>query len=263
MIVMSYTASAACWSGKRRGTNEAGPELQPSRRGCTNSLYTTMNPADPAHERIDTQCCIAGGGPAGVMLGFLLARAGVEVVVLEKHKDFFRDFRGDTIHPSTLELMHELGLLEEFLRVPHQEMRHVEARFGEHVVHLGDFTHLPTHCKFIAFMPQWDFLNFLCEHAKQYPGFHLRMEAEVTDLVLENGRVAGVKARTPQGELEVRAALVVGADGRSSTVRERAGLEVIDLGAPPSMCCGSAFQERRTIRRRAFGFVGARHHSRC
>src|SRR5262249_34307569 len=143
-----------------------------------------------------TTCCIAGGGPAGVTLGYLLARAGVEVIVLEKHKDFFRDFRGDTIHPSTLEVMPQLGLLEDLLRRPHEKLRGVEAHFGERVLHLADFSHLPTHCKFVAFMPQWDFLSFLSVHAQQYPQFRLRMQAEVTDLLLESGRVAGVKART-------------------------------------------------------------------
>lgn len=177
-------------------------------------------------------CCIAGGGPAGVMLGYLLARAGVDVLVLEKHKDFFRDFRGDTIHPSTLEVMHELGLLEELLRQPHQELRGVEAHFGNRVLHLADFSHLPTRCKFVAFMPQWDFLNFLSRRAQAYPQFRLRMETEVTDLLIEHNQVAGVKAQAPEETLEVRAELVVAADGRSSTVRKSAGLEVVDLGAP-------------------------------
>ncbi len=177
-------------------------------------------------------CCIVGGGPAGVMLGFLLARAGVDVLVLEKHKDFFRDFRGDTIHPSTLELMYELGLLEEFLREPHQEVREITAHFGPEVVHIGDFTHLPTHCKFVALMPQWDFLNFLTARARKYSSFRLRMEAEVTDLLFDGDSVAGARARTPDGWLEVRAGLVVGADGRSSVVRTRAKLEVVDSGAP-------------------------------
>lgn len=177
-------------------------------------------------------CCVVGGGPAGIMLGFLLARAGVDVLVLEKHNDFFRDFRGDTIHPSTLELMYELGLLDEFLQQPHQELREITAHFGPEIVHIADFTHLPTKCKFIALMPQWDFLNFLRTHAKKFPQFRLRMGTEATDLIFENGRVVGVKARNEQGELEVRAKLIIAADGRSSVMRERAGLEVMDFGAP-------------------------------
>jgi 2-polyprenyl-6-methoxyphenol hydroxylase-like FAD-dependent oxidoreductase len=183
-------------------------------------------------DSVQTRCCIAGGGPAGMMLGFLLARAGVDVVVLEKHADFLRDFRGDTIHPSTLEVMHELGLLDEFLRRPHTELPRLAAKIGDDDVTVADFTHLPTKCKFIAFMPQWDFLNFLVEHAKRYPTFHLRMEAEVTGLRQQDGRVTGVEARTPRGTLHVDADLVVGADGRGSTVRQQAGLEIIDLGAP-------------------------------
>ena len=147
------------------------------------------------------------------MLGFLLARAGVEVLVLEKHKDFFRDFRGDTIHPSTLELLHELGLLEEFLRQPHQELREITAHFDKQLFHIADFSRLPMRCQFIAFMPQWDFLNFLCSHARKFSQFRLRMETEATGLLLENERVTGVKARTAKGWLEVRAPLVVGADG--------------------------------------------------
>jgi 2-polyprenyl-6-methoxyphenol hydroxylase-like FAD-dependent oxidoreductase len=181
---------------------------------------------------IQTVCCIAGGGPAGVMLGYLLARAGVEVVVLEKHADFFRDFRGDTIHPSTLEVVYELGLLDEFLKLPHQEIREVGGQIGDDFIPLADLTHLPTHCKFLGFMPQWDFLNFFAEQGKKYPQFHLMMKAEVTDLVIEGNTVAGVKAITPTGEIEVHATLTVGADGRSSIVRERAGLQVLSLGAP-------------------------------
>jgi 2-polyprenyl-6-methoxyphenol hydroxylase-like FAD-dependent oxidoreductase len=203
-----------------------------------------------------TTCCIAGGGPAGVMLGFLVARAGVEVTVLEKHKDFFRDFRGDTIHPSTLEVMYELGLLEDLLRLPHEKLRGIEAHFGGRVVHLADLTHLPTRCKFIAFMPQWDFLNFLSRHAEKFPQFRLRMETEVTDLLLENGRIAGVKARTPQGTVELRAELVVAADGRSSTVRERSGLELVDLGAPIDVLWFRV-TKRPGDPPQAFGFVGA------
>jgi 2-polyprenyl-6-methoxyphenol hydroxylase-like FAD-dependent oxidoreductase len=175
---------------------------------------------------------IAGGGPAGMMTGYLLARAGVSVAVLEKHADFNRDFRGDTIHPSTLELMYELGLLDEFLKQPHQELRELRAVVNGQVVPAADFTKLPTHCKFIAFMPQWDFLNFLANHAKRFPTFQLYMEAEVVDLLMEDSRVVGVRAKTARGELEVRADLVIGADGRHSAVHTRAGLEQRDFGVP-------------------------------
>src|SRR5580700_2018845 len=146
---------------------------------------------------IATKCCIAGGGPAGMMLGFLLARAGVDVVVLEKHADFFRDFRGDTVHPSTLELMYELGLLDAFLKVPHQKVERLSAQIGAERVPMADFTHLPTHCKFVALMPQWDFLNFLAERGKRYKTFDLRMNAEATDLIEAGGRVVGLRAKTP------------------------------------------------------------------
>src|ERR1700739_968935 len=181
---------------------------------------------------INTRCCVAGGGPAGMIAGFLLARAGVDVVVLEKHADFLRDFRGDTIHPSTLEIMYELGLLDEFLQRPHQEVRRLGAQIGDKSVEVADFTHLPTHCRFIAFMPQWDFLAFLAEHAKRFPAFQLKMEAEARDLTVDSGVVTGLLATTPGGEIRVRADLVVAADGRHSTLRERAGLEVLDSGAP-------------------------------
>src|SRR6266496_1352045 len=150
-------------------------------------------------EEVQTRCVIVGSGPAGMMAGYLLARAGVDVAVLEKHADFFRDFRGDTIHPSTLELMHELGLLEEFLKLPHQELPRLRGVINGHYVSIADFSRLPTRCKFIAFMPQWDFLNFLAAQAKQFPTFALHMQHEVVDLIFENDRVAGVRAKTPQG----------------------------------------------------------------
>lgn len=167
-----------------------------------------------------------------MMLGFLLARAGIETLVLEKHADFLRDFRGDTIHPSTLELMHELGILDEFLVRPHQETRQLDAQIGDATLTVADFSHLPTRCKFIAFMPQWDFLAFIAEHARRYPAFGLRMETEATGLIREGDRVAGVIAKSPHGTIEVRADLIVAADGRHSTVRSQAGLEVEELGAP-------------------------------
>jgi 2-polyprenyl-6-methoxyphenol hydroxylase and related FAD-dependent oxidoreductases len=183
-------------------------------------------------EKMQTRCLIAGGGPAGMMAGYLLARAGVQVAVLEKHADFIRDFRGDTIHPSTLELMHELGLLDEFLKQPHQEVRELRGVVNGQVLPIADFTRLPTRCKFIAFMPQWDFLNFLSGHAKRFPTFQLHMETEVVNLLIENQRVIGVRAKTPRGELEVRADLVIGADGRHSIVQARAGFKRREFGVP-------------------------------
>lgn len=167
-----------------------------------------------------------------MMLGLLLARAGISVVVLEKHADFLRDFRGDTLHPSTLEIMHELGVLEQFLRLPHQKVFRINARFGDLEFTVADFSHLPTQCRYVAFMPQWDFLNFLVEEGSRYPTFQVRMSAEVTDLIENDGSVIGLRADTPTGPLDVRAALVVGADGRHSVVRQRAGLSVEEFGAP-------------------------------
>jgi 2-polyprenyl-6-methoxyphenol hydroxylase-like FAD-dependent oxidoreductase len=183
-------------------------------------------------QELQTRCVIAGGGPAGIMAGYLLARAGVPVIVLEKHADFFRDFRGDTIHPSTLELMYELGLLEEFLKQSHQEVRELRAIINGQTVPIADFTKLPTRCKFIAFMPQWDFLNFISTHAKEYPSFQLLMQHEVIDLTFDRQRVTGLRAKTPGGELEIRADLIIGADGRHSIVQARAGLKRQEFGVP-------------------------------
>src|SRR5690606_20282316 len=176
-----------------------------------------------------TRCCIAGGGPAGMMLGLLLARAGVDVVVLEKHGDFLRDFRGDTVHPSTLELMHELGLLQAFLQRPHDEARELGVTLAGREWKLADFSRLRTQCKFIALMPQWDFLDFLRDHAETFAGFRLMQNAEVTGLSEQDECVTGVHVRTQDGPLEVQADLVIGADGRHSTVRKAAGLPVRDL----------------------------------
>jgi len=183
-------------------------------------------------EPLATRCCIAGGGPAGVMLGFLLARAGIDVVVLEKHADFFRDFRGDTIHPSTLQLMHELGLLDAFLARPHQEIREIRAQIGDTMLTVADLRHVPTFSKFLALMPQWDFLNFLAENGRRYPKFRLLMETTATGPIVQGDVVCGVRAQTKDGPLDIRAELVVGADGRSSAVRAAAGLTVIGIGAP-------------------------------
>jgi 2-polyprenyl-6-methoxyphenol hydroxylase-like FAD-dependent oxidoreductase len=189
---------------------------------------------------ITTTCCISGGGPAGVMLGFLLARSGIDVVVLEKWPDFFRDFRGDTIHPSTMELMSELGILEEFLKLPHENTYQIEGDIGNEKVIVADFSHLKVKAPFVAFMPQWDFLNFITGKAKKYPGFHLMMNTEATDLISETGKIVGVRAVVNDGkgnpgaepEFEIRADLVVGADGRSSTVRDKSGLNLISTGVP-------------------------------
>lgn len=185
-----------------------------------------------ANSTVRTRCCIAGGGPAGMMLGLLLARAGVNVTVIEKHGDFLRDFRGDTIHPSTLEVIHELGLLGDFLSRPHQEMHAIAGQIGDERVEVADFSHLPTKCKFIAFMPQWDFLDFLADNGREYPTFDLRMEIEAVDLLLRGEQVIGVKTKTKDGLGEIQADLVVAADGRHSILRQRAGLQSDEFGSP-------------------------------
>jgi 2-polyprenyl-6-methoxyphenol hydroxylase-like FAD-dependent oxidoreductase len=182
--------------------------------------------------RLNTTCCISGGGPAGLMLGYLLARGGVDVTVVEKHADFLRDFRGDTIHPSTMQVLDELGLLDAFLKLPHQPVANVVAQFGAERVKLADFSRLPVRAPFIAMMPQWDFLNFLASHGRRYKGFHLLMQTEATGLLRAGERISGLSARGPDGELEIRAALTVGADGRESGLRTSSGLPVEDFGAP-------------------------------
>ena len=181
---------------------------------------------------VETDCCVVGGGPAGMMLGYLLARRGVDVTVLEKHEDFFRDFRGDTVHPSTLEVLKELGLLEEFLELPHQEVKSLGVVIGGERFEVADFRLVPTQCKFVALMPQWDFLNFLSSHAKRYSAFQLLMKHEVVDLRREGRRIAGVMARNDGRAVEIRAKLVVGCDGRHSVTRRAAGLKVIEHGVP-------------------------------
>ena len=183
-------------------------------------------------DTISVRCCIAGGGPAGMMMGLLLARAGVEVLVLEKHADFLRDFRGNTIHPSTLEVMHQLGFLKALLELPHQKARRINGQFGDLALTVADFGYLRTLCPFVVFMPQWDFLNFLADRAARYPTFRLQMNAEVTGLIEQTGRIVGLRAVTPNGSLDVHARLVVGADGRHSTVRAQAGLQAVEYGAP-------------------------------
>jgi 2-polyprenyl-6-methoxyphenol hydroxylase-like FAD-dependent oxidoreductase len=191
-----------------------------------------MQGENGANETIQAHCCIVGGGPAGMMLGYLLARAGVDVVVLEKHADFLRDFRGDTVHPSTLELMYELGILDDFLRRNHQELPEIGAMIDDLSVTVGDFSHLPTHCKFVALMPQWDFLNFIAEKAKVFPHFKLLMQCEATDVIMDDRQVTGVRVKGSEGNLEVRARLTIGADGRHSVIRDAANLESLDLGSP-------------------------------
>src|SRR5438105_3613232 len=183
-------------------------------------------------EPMKVRCCIVGGGPAGMMLGYLLGRAGVDVVVLEKHADFFRDFRGDTVHPSTLQVMDELGLIDGFLKLPHQELQKLDGLFGGTSLRIADLGRLDVKYPFIAFMPQWDFLNFMRERGKRFPSLKVMMSTEATDLIREGGRITGVRATTPDGPLDIRADLTIACDGRHSTVRERSGLRTREIGAP-------------------------------
>ncbi len=185
-----------------------------------------------AVKTITTTCCISGGGPAGIMLGYLLARAGIETTVLEKWPDFFRDFRGDTIHPSVMEILFELGLLEDFLKLPHSEIKQVEAEIGTEKIILADFSHLELHCPFVAFIPQWDFLNFITTRAKKYPAFHLMMETEAIDVIKKGDTVIGIKAKNKEGEFSINSQLVVCADGRNSTLRNKAGFTPAISGVP-------------------------------
>ena len=205
---------------------------------------------------IRTRVCVVGGGPAGIVLAYLLARAGVAVTVLEKHNDFLRDFRGDTVHPSTMTVLDELGLLDEFLKRPHSQIVELAGHIGTDTVVVADFRHLPAKTKFLAIMPQWDFLNFLSEKARAYSGFTLLMNTEATGVINEDGRITGVGARGPAGEVEIRADVVVACDGRSSTLRSALGKTPRDLGAPMDVLW-LRVPKRATDQNAALGFVGA------
>ncbi len=190
------------------------------------------DPSQTSPRHLTTRCCIVGGGPAGMMLGYLMGRAGIDTIVLEKHADFLRDFRGDTVHPSTLQIMDELGLLDDFLKRPHQKIRQLAGQFGKTMLQVADFSGLNKRYAFVAFMPQWDFLDFLKEKGARFPSLKVLQSTEAVDLIRDGERVTGVVARTRQGDVTITAALTIGCDGRRSLVRERAGLVVEDIGAP-------------------------------
>ncbi|MGY4288653.1 2-polyprenyl-6-methoxyphenol hydroxylase-like FAD-dependent oxidoreductase [Bradyrhizobium sp. LM2.7] len=194
----------------------------------------TATSDQPATRSIKVCCCIVGGGPAGMMLGYLLGRAGIDVVVLEKHADFFRDFRGDTVHPSTLQVMDELGLIDGFLKLPHQRLQTMDGLFGGTPVRIADLRRLRTKYPFIAFMPQWDFLNFLREAGQRFASLKVMMNTEAVDLIHRGETIAGVRAKTADGDIDIdiEADLTIACDGRHSIVRQRAGLDVEEIGAP-------------------------------
>ena len=192
-----------------------------------------MAAARPSESRpIPTRCCIVGGGPAGMMLGYLFGRAGVDVIVLEKHADFFRDFRGDTVHPSTMQVMDELGLIDDFLKVPHDKLQKLEGCFGKTRLRIADVSRTGATYPYIAFMPQWDFLNFLRDKGRRFPNLKIMMNTEAVGLIHDGDRVVGVRAKDTGGELDIRADLTVACDGRHSIIRQSAGLEVEEIGAP-------------------------------
>lgn len=189
-------------------------------------------PNNQTSKSLSVQCCVVGGGPAGMMLGYLLGRAGIKTVVLEKHADFFRDFRGDTVHPSTTMIMQELGLLDDFLKLSHQQISQLNGQFGNTSIRLADMSRLDTPCPYIAFMPQWDFLNFLDSKGKRFSSLQVMKNAEAVDLIQDGQRISGVVAKTTEGQLRISADLTVACDGRHSILREKAGLKVEDIGAP-------------------------------